>query len=310
MAFALAEIKAADVAEERGMLERERSTQRADRVAGLLPDFVASELFPKGHPYAPREERGCIVRCELRHVQWLIQRSHRPDNARLVLVGDFDADSALRSVERLFASIRNPPGERLAELAPTPPLPPKHIVVAAPVPRPRLLLYWNVPAALRSQKAALAVLELGLERALEDDLVRRDTLAHDVSVGMQELELGWVLQVSVALLPGIDPKLVERRALAQVARVRRSGEGFDAARDAVATGLRQLWDDPGRRSFLLMDEASGFDLEAALSALARLRSADMRSLAEQVLQLKPALAAHVHRALDAPVRGQVYRGGE
>lgn len=315
MAFSVESFNEQDVVTERRILDNERSTRGVgERVGGLFWPLVTSELYPPGHPYLPREERGCIVRCKLQHVQWLMQRGYRPDNARLVVVGDFDADALFESVSRVFGSIENP-GVSLPPLAVPAPRSDRHgITIAAPVARSSLHLYWDVPQTLQAKLPTLRVLRAELELLLQRDLVAVAGLASDVDVELRELDLGWLWIVQAELLPGVDPKLVEKRALAQVARLAQQARLpggarlIESARHVEVTDLLEAWDHPDGRAWLLSQERGfGFDLGKAMAELRRVSAGDVTALIQQFLLVKPRLSVHVRRAIGAARRGELYR---
>jgi predicted Zn-dependent peptidase len=306
MAFALGSLSSEDIVSERKILENERSTMRADRVGGMFWQFVSAELYPPEHPYAPRPERGCILRCELRHAQWLMQRGYRPDNARLVVVGDFEVAPVLDSVRKLFGSIGNP-GVSLPAVADVPARAEhRSITIAAPVPRCRVHLWWHVPGTMRAQRRALDVLGAELRLLLVTDLVDGVGLASDVGVGVVPRASDWLWSVHIALHPGVDPKLVERRALAQVARLRRETLPIEFARESQVTELLEAWEDLDTRAELLASEHFGFEIERAKGEQSRVSAEDVRRLAGQLLAENPALSVYVRRAVDAPRRGSLY----
>jgi hypothetical protein len=280
-------------------------------VGGMFWDLVSAELYAPGHPYAPREEKGCILRCELRHVQWLMQRGYRPDNARLVLVGDFDAALMLTTVERLFGSIENPDVRLPPPREPRARSGKRRITIAAPVPRPRLHLYWDAPRASRQRFFPLHVLRAELERLLEAELVTRRGLGTGARMSLVELELGSLWSAEVDLLPGVDPELVERLALAEVDGVRRRVASASAARQLTATNFLEIWDDlDARASLLAEDWAFGFDVAKAIREIDAVSDDELTRLAAQALPAAPRLSVHVRRAVDAPTRGELYRQGE
>lgn len=307
---ALALLTQQDVVTERRTLDNERSSVRADRVGGMFWRLISGALYPPEHPYAPRAERGCILHCELQHVQWLMQRGYRPDNARLAVVGDFDADAMLEAVDRLFGSIENP-GVRLPAPATVPlRVGPRHIAIIAPVARPSVHLYWAIPEPLRAKPWVLWVLSSQLEQLLRRDVVGSG-LASDAHIYTKELELGWLWSVNVDLLPGIDPKFVERRVLGQVERLRQQGLAVDSARHRALTGLLALWDDPEERASLLSEKSGfGFDLSKSIADLSAVSASDVALAARQFLLHRPLLSVHEHRALDAPLSGELYREPE
>lgn len=306
MAFALGSLSSEDIVRERKILENERSTMRADRVGGMFWRLVAAELYPPEHPYAPRPERGCILHCELRHAQWLMQRGYRPDNARLVVVGDFEVEAVLDSVRKLFGSIGNPGVSlpRVADVAPRSGH--REMTIAAPVSRSLVHLCWHVPGPMRAQRRALRVLSSELWLLLSGDLVDGVGLASAVDVRIEQRELGWLWSVRIDLHPGVDPKLVERRALAQLARLRRETLPIEFARESLVKHMFEVWEDLDARAELLAKSEFGFDIELAKSEQSRVSGEDVRRLAAQLLTAGPALSVYVRRAVDAPLQGTRY----
>jgi len=242
-----------------------------------------------------------------------MQRGYRPDNARLVVVGDFDAHALLKTIEHLFGSLENP-GVRLPELVNVSPRnAPSHVTIAAPVRRSSVDLLWDIPEALQPQLAGLWLLRAELLISLRQALVETPGLAVDVGVTIHELTLGWLWSVRVELLPGIDPKFVEGRVLATVARLRGqtlATEALETARERALTSLLEGWDDPSSRAALLSSARFGFDISQARSDLKRVSAAQLAVLAKRSLPAKPRLSVHVRRALDAARRGELYREPE
>lgn len=307
MAFTLERLSERDVELERRTLDNERSTMRADDEAGLYWNFVRDALYSPGHPYAARQERGCIVRCTLNHARWLMQRGYRPDNARLVIVGDFDAQRELAEVERLFGSIEKPS----VALAALPRVPPRsgsrHITITAPVDRPGLQLFWALPQLSPARQAQLRLLALQLELSLEDDLTEDAPLATTVDAGLVLHELGSYFTINVNLLPGVDTKQAEQRVLARVAELRRHFPSIELARQRRLMTQLELWDSPSSRASLLArSDTPGAELD---SELATTRAVTQAGVEQTLASLagQPSLSVSLRRAVDAPQRGELYR---
>lgn len=309
MAFTLENLTAKAVELERQTLDNERSSIRADDEAGLYWDFASGALYDSGHPYAPRAERGCILHCRLQHAEWLMQRGYRPDNARLVVVGDFDADATLTMIRRLFGAVRNPAVALpvLAHAAPRAGF--RRVTIAAPVERPGVQLLWAVPDALAVRRADFQVLDAALGAVLEHELVNVEGLATDVDVSLQDFELGSLWSIGAQLLPGVDSKVAEQRILARVARLRQKLPRLTVAHQNALMALLQRWEGPSSRvRLLLRDEFFGSSRE---KAVAEMKSVTQESVARllRALPERPNLSVSLRRALDAPTRGELYREG-
>jgi zinc protease len=261
-----------------------------------------------GHPYHPREERGCILHCTLQHAQWLMQRAYRPGNARLVIVGDFDASTLLAEIRRRFEGISNPEVS-LPALARLPTRTGyRRITIAAPVPRSSLRLCWSLPADFRSRRPALEVLASELELLLEPDLAGAG-FSTSVRVSLLEQELSSFFDLAVRLRPGVDPKQVEARVLQRLQELRLRFPTINHARARLETNLLAEWDVPGARAQRLLEEPSlSWRLPEELAKLDAVTPAAVAQALRALPDL-PTLSVSVRRAVDAPRRGQLYEEG-
>lgn len=130
------------------VVDSERREHYANVPYGFLQLFVHNALFPPTHPYhhAPIGDIDEFGHAKVSDIRAFLERNYVPDNATLVLVGDFESAKARVLVEKYFAS--TPPGkERPApRVVPTPTGPFKHeIVTEANVPYPLLVVAWLGP---------------------------------------------------------------------------------------------------------------------------------------------------------------------
>lgn len=72
-----------------------------------LDETVAHAAYPETHPYHRISERyDDAADFELKHVQWFFQTHYRPNNATLVLTGNFEPLNARRLIAKYFAPLR------------------------------------------------------------------------------------------------------------------------------------------------------------------------------------------------------------
>jgi zinc protease len=135
---------ARDAAFPENELERERRQKEEEvKLQRTEPGFLASERLRKvlfgAHPYAqiaPSEEQvAAYKREELRTVY---RESYTPENALLLLVGDFNPDDILKSTEKVFSEWK---GAKPAAKS----------FVAPPVSRGRRVYLVHVPGAVQTQ---------------------------------------------------------------------------------------------------------------------------------------------------------------
>jgi zinc protease len=130
-----------------GEFERERRQKLEEvKLQRTDPGFLASERLRKvlfgAHPYAlvaPTEQQ--VSALQLDDLKSVYRESYTPENALLILAGDFDPQSMLGSIESIFGSWS---GKKPA--APLPPEPPK--------PRGRRVYLVHVPGAVQTQVLA------------------------------------------------------------------------------------------------------------------------------------------------------------
>jgi zinc protease len=113
MAFALESFDAAKVEREIAVVAREQDERKRIYGPWIYSDahaLIAEAEYPPGHLYA----RGHSLANEadgitLANVQWFFQRYYRPDNATLVITGNFDPERARTLVADYFEAIGRPP---------------------------------------------------------------------------------------------------------------------------------------------------------------------------------------------------------
>jgi zinc protease len=101
--------------EQRGVVQNEKR-QRENQPYGKVFDYIASNVFPQGHPYSwpvigSMEDLDAAT---LEDVHEWFQTYYGPNNATLVLAGDIDLATAKEKVQRYFGDI--PPGPPLSRL--------------------------------------------------------------------------------------------------------------------------------------------------------------------------------------------------
>jgi len=135
---------ARDAAFPESEFERERRQKQEEvKLQRTEPGFLASERLRKvlfgAHPYsqiAPTEEQVASYRRE--ELRALYHESYTPENALLLLVGDFDPDDMLKSAEKVFSDWKG--GRPGAKSFPAP-----------LVPRGRRVYLVHVPGAVQTQ---------------------------------------------------------------------------------------------------------------------------------------------------------------
>ncbi|MEM9188882.1 MAG: insulinase family protein, partial [Myxococcota bacterium] len=141
---------------------------------------------------------------ELRHVQWFFQRFYTPDNAVLVVAGDFDPLAARRDIVRYFGSIRAHRFVRPSRDLQPVTLDGEYVLAMdAPVSQRIVEIYWPTPAYLEPGDAALDIVADVLNERFRERLIRAG-LVLNAGARQSSLELTSEFAIRVILHPDND----------------------------------------------------------------------------------------------------------
>ncbi|MEO5612317.1 MAG: pitrilysin family protein [Sphingomicrobium sp.] len=247
---------------QRGVVQNEK--RQGDNQPGGLVDYeVLGTLFPEGHPYH-HDTIGSMVDLDAASLadvkHWFLDK-YGPNNAVIALAGDITPDEARVLMNKYFGAIKRGPVNTPAA-ADVPTLAaPKSIVMKDHVATVQIQRHWAVPGLLSDQLAPLgigaAVLGGLSSSRLDRILVRDEKIAVSASAGVQPFQRISLFQITVAVKPGVDPALVEKRLDEIVAQFLAEGPTVDeirrAATVAVSGSIRSLekvGDDGGKASSL------------------------------------------------------------
>ena len=215
---------------QRDVVKNERR-QRVDNVPyGKWRETVLAALYPPTHPYhwpviGSMED---LSAASLDDVKQFFRTYYAPNNATVVIAGDFDRDSALTWVRRYFAAI--PRG---------PQLPARPIVPAVMVPRdtflvledrvtlPRLFEVWETGRIYAADDAPLDVLAsvLGGDKnsRLYKRLVFDMQVAQDVTVFNNSTKLDGNFNIIVTPKPGQTPTRMAALVSEEIGKIVKDG---------------------------------------------------------------------------------------
>ncbi len=217
---------------QRDVVTNERH-QRIDNVPyGPTQQRVCDLLYPLPHPYYE-----CVIgdiqeiqSASLDDVRDFFRRYYGPNNASLVLVGDFDSATARRLIEKYFADIpRGPEVKKPDAKAPPVSSVVKETLQDRLAQLPRFQLVWNGLEPFDDDEPAgdvlSEVLAGGKTSRLYQLLILEKQVASNVDASNPALGLGGWIQIGATARPGHSPD--ELRALLQQAidEVKRNGVG-------------------------------------------------------------------------------------
>jgi predicted Zn-dependent peptidase len=241
MAFLLSHADEKTFQSQREVVKNERRQNYENSPYGMVTAFVRAEVYPKGHPYhlltigTPED----LDAATFEDVKQFFRANYVPNNATLVISGDFDRTKVLPLVEKWFGPI--PRGKDVPRKAPikTTLDGETRLDVEAGVELARAYVSWATPEFFAAGDAELDlvshVLTGGKTSRLYKRLVYDLQIAQSVGASQSSSELGSVFEITATARPGhtgdellkvIDEELAKLRTggvtEAELARARTS----------------------------------------------------------------------------------------
>jgi zinc protease len=283
---------------ERQVVEEElRQRVLASPYGRLFYNDLAADSFAV-HPYhrSPIGSIADLDAASLDDVQRFHATFYRPDDATLVVVGNYDPAQLDAWIARYFGPLRDPktPIPQVTAVEP-PRTGPKTVTEYGPdVPLPAVAISWLAPKASSPDGPALqvldAILTAGKSSRLYDSLVYDKQLAAQVmSSADLRGQLG-VFYVGAIVAAGHTPDEAEQALRAQVGTLRDAPvtpEELDIAKTQLLTGeIRQRETIEGRANELgaaQTIEGSAARANTDLDDLAKVTAADVQRVAREYL---------------------------
>lgn len=221
---------------------------------------------------------------------------YRPDNAALIVVGNFDQAQLDAMIDRYFGAIAKPAGEIPKVTTVEPPRAgPRTVNTYGPnVPLPALAITWLAPAAADKDTPALtvldAVLSAGKSSRLYDSLVYEQKIAQSVFSSAPNNAQPGLFYVGAVMAGGKTVQQGETALRAQVARVRDGlvtpAELAEAKAGLLADAVRRREEIDGRGfalGYALETEGDAAVANTSLAKLQAVTAADIQRVAKKYL---------------------------
>lgn len=204
MAFLLDGLNQNAFERERNVVKNEFRQRNENALFGQVDALIYPVLFPGAHPYShlPLGDEAQLNAAKLDEVRAFFRTFYVPNNATLVLVGDFESARTKELISKYFGAIppgKAPPIQRdptLSSLARE-----KRLFVEADVQRGLVVASWPVPPRYAPGHKELEVGRGVLQGWLWENLVKREKVADAVNVSLEAGQLASVLEVTVTALP-------------------------------------------------------------------------------------------------------------
>ena len=233
MGYLLDSLDQTALTNQQDVVRNERRQSYENRPYGIVEEAMFHALFPQGHPYRPAVigSHVDIQSARLADVRDFFKHYYRPNNATLVICGDFDTATAKRLVQKQFGSFK-----RGADVPPpsvtTPPLvSEQRLIVTDQIELERVDLAWLTPPKFKSGDAELAIaatiLAGGKASRLYQKLVYDLQVAQDVSADQDSYALTSIFDVQAVARAGHTAAELQPLIDAEIAKL--AGDGPTAA---------------------------------------------------------------------------------
>ena len=221
---------------------------------------------------------------------------YRPDNAVLVVAGNFDPAQLNQWVDKYFGPVARPswsiPHNFAAE--PVRGKGRRYVLHAPNTPLPAIVLSWQLPPATDPDHAVINVLENilsgGESARLYQSLVYRDQIAAETGVSADMRKGAGMFSVYGIVAGEKDPKAVETALRQQIALVRdqsvKPEELVRAKNQILTASLKQRETAEGRATTLASDvilERDPHATDKRLAAIEKVTAADIQRAARRLL---------------------------
>lgn len=294
-------------ASERDVVKEELRQNTNARPYGKLFSLYFPAISYTKHPYA----RGGIgslddlQSAQIDDVRAFHATYYRPDNAILVVSGNFDAKQLDGWVDQYFAKIKRPtaPIPRVTVTEPERTTATHYVVREANTPLPAVLISYPIPSDSHPDAAALsvlnAVLSQGESSRLYESLVYREQLAQSAETYLDSKQGPGNLAVIAILASGKTAEAGEAALRREIARVRTkpviAAELAEAKNEILTSALRGRETAEGKGRTIASSVIIDRDPRAAdrqLAAISRVTAADVQRVAARYLRDQRSATIH------------------
>ncbi|HZS61787.1 MAG TPA: pitrilysin family protein, partial [Gemmatimonadaceae bacterium] len=217
-------LKRVDV--QRDVVKNERRQRYDNAPYGRANETILSALYPSGNPYewSVIGSMSDLTAASLEDVQTFFKTYYAPNNATLVIVGDFVPDSAKRWVKADFGSIpRGSVEPTRPTVAPFSLARDTSVTLPDRVQLPRVYYTWHGVKVYSPDDASLDLLAYILAgdnaSRLYVTLVHDRQIAQDISAQNQDFRLDGMFTISVTPKPSVSTAVVDSTLRGEVQRV-------------------------------------------------------------------------------------------
>ena len=219
---------------QRSVVQNERRQRYDNQPYGTAFEKMSELIYPREHPYnwTTIGSLADLNAASMEDVKAFFRKYYAPNNASLVIAGDFEEKEAMALAEKYFGSI--PTGTAEIE-RPNPPMPRINGTIRYQmedsVQLPRLYLAWHTSEAYSKDEPALDILSriltAGRGSRLQKNLVYDKQISQDVSAFNYARELSGLFQISSTAKPGQTTDQIEKEIWAEIERIKKEAPTAD-----------------------------------------------------------------------------------
>jgi zinc protease len=224
---------------QRDVVKNERR-QRVDNVpGGTAFERIGELMYPKDHPYSWTTIGSLedLSAASMDDVKAFFRQYYVPNNASLVIAGDFDEKQALNWAEKYFGKI--PAGNPITR--PNPAQPKFNGEVRKSyednVPLPRLYMIWHTVRQGHPDEAALGILgnilSSGRGSRLQSSLLHNKQLVQTIGGGNGTREIAGAFQIQANARPGKSLEEIEKEINVELEKIKNEPPTADEINRAI-----------------------------------------------------------------------------
>lgn len=230
MGFLLPTMDLAKLNLQRDVVKNERRQGVDNQPYGRADETILAALYPPSHPYSwpVIGSMADLSAASLDDVKNFFRTYYAPNNAALVIAGDFDPAAVKKLVAQYFGPIPRGPAVNRRKTIPAVVVPrDKFIVLEDKVQLPRLFYTWPTVKAFAKDDAALDILALVLANdknsRLYKKLVYDLQIAQNARAAQESGRLDGKFQVDVTPMPGQKVTDIDRVVQEEISKIIKIG---------------------------------------------------------------------------------------
>ncbi|HYE64033.1 MAG TPA: pitrilysin family protein, partial [Pyrinomonadaceae bacterium] len=211
---------------QRDVVKNEKRQNYDNRPYGLVGARIAEALYPKDHPYSwlTIGSLDDLTAASMEDVKDFFRRFYTPNNASLVIAGDFDPAEARKLVEKHFGPVKR--GPEIKRVNATQPRLDKEMRIQMEdrVTLPRIYMTWHTVPLWAKDDAELdmlaSVLAGGKGSRLYKALVYEKQIAQDITAFQNSREIAGQFQIVATAKPGKTLEELEKAINEELAKIK------------------------------------------------------------------------------------------